>query len=175
MYSILAVFGLSHAYTKVASTLFYHLSSLRFTSSQFAPTSLFASASASASAKARCSRSLSHVCSSRLFIPVPPFVFCCRCTSVKAPYRYLPPLTCWLKSLDTAKNSTAFDVRSVSPLPSSSYFSSSISSYSVASSISSTSSNSSSTSPSLLLLSYSSDSETPSPRTASRSTSLSPS
>ena len=93
-----------HASTEVASTLFYRLSYLCFTYSQFVPTSLFASASASASARAFCRYYRSHVRSYGCFIPVPLSIDRCRRTDMTSPHAYLPPLTCWLKSSDTVKN-----------------------------------------------------------------------
>ena len=109
---------------------FNHLYSLHFTSSKFAPTSLFASAStsASASARARCRHYRSRVHSAGCCIPVPPSI-----SHPAVSYRYLLPLPCWLKSSETAKISTSFGGRSGSLLPSSSDTSFSIYSSSYAS------------------------------------------
>ena len=103
LYSIFTGFGLLHSSTEVASTLFYHVSSRSFNSSQFAPTPFLASVSTSASDITRCRHSLSRVCSDGCCITTPPYIGRCRRTGMAAPYRYLPPLPCWPKLSETAK------------------------------------------------------------------------
>ena len=157
----------------MASTLFYHLSSLRFTSSQFSPTSIFASASASASARACFHHYQLSVRSTSCCIHVPPSIGHCHCTGMTALYRYLPTLLCWSKPSETEKNYAVFGRRSSSLLPSYSDASSSIFSSFTASSVSSASSDYLFSSPSLPPLSHLSASEPPPLQTASRSTYLS--
>ena len=75
-------------------------------------------------------------------------------STLKHPYRYLPPLPSRSKSSETAKKPAAFGGRSGSPLPSSSDVYSSTSYSSVAYSVSSTSSDYLLKSPLLLLISH---------------------
>ena len=132
VYSIFADLGIPHALTEVASTLFYHLSSLCFTYSQFAPTFLFASAYD----RACCHHSRSHLDSAGCCVPIPPYIgFCCR-TSTTASYKHLLSLQCQSKLSEMAEKAATLYGRSVSPLPSSSCASFSISSSSYASSVS---------------------------------------
>ena len=154
MYSNFVGFGILHASIEVALTLFSHLPSLRFTSSQFAPTSLFTSASASPYVRAHFRYSRSSVRSARCCIPVPSSIRRCRRTGTTALYRYLPSLSFRSTLWETGENSAALGGRSGSPLSSSYDASSSISSSSAASSVSSASSESSSLSLSLLPLSH---------------------
>ena len=137
MHIIFEGFGILHTSTEVASTLFYHLSSLSFTSSPFAPSYLFdfASTSSPDSARTRCHHSLSHIFSAGFCVLVPPYSGCYRCTITTEPYRHLPQLPYQSELLETVKNSAAFGGRSGSPLPSSSEASYCVSFSSAASSV----------------------------------------